>query len=167
MTISLPNGLMDKYYEACDFFLNNDIIGRDCTIIYPPKRTACTNCVVKPVGSTTTNVYRDGGPAPFNFNSCPLCGGNGYKETEVTDTIRLRIYWEKSQWIKIGGAFNIDDAEAMIIGFMADVPKITRAIEILLVKDQTEAVYRATLLGKPYPHGFGRSRYFMAYLKGN
>jgi hypothetical protein len=95
-----------------------------------------------------------------------MCGGNGYKEVEITDTIRLRIYWEKSAWIRIGESTIMADAEAMVIGYMSDVPKLRRAVEIILAKDQKEAEYRTVLLGKPYPHGFGRSRYFMAYLKG-
>jgi len=167
MTISLPQGIIDKYNEACDFFINNDFIGRDCTIIYPPKKTPCVNCIVKPVGSSSTNVYRNGGPAPFNFGSCPLCGGNGYKEVEVTDTIRLRIYWNRAEWIKIAGSVNIEDAESMIIGFMSDLPKLNRAIEILLPASQSGAQCRSRLIGKPTPHGFGRNRYFIAYMKAS
>lgn len=166
MTISLPNGMIDKYNEACDFFINSDVIGRSCTLVYPPKRTPCINCIVKAVGTTTTNTYRHGGPAPFNFGSCPLCGGNGYKETEITGTIRLRIYWNRAEWLKIAGSINIDDAEIMVIGFMSDLPNFRKAIEILLAKDQKEAEYRTTLAGKPNPWGFGRNRYFIAYLKG-
>lgn len=165
MTITLPDGLIDKYKEACDFFLNNNIIGRDCTVLYPPKKTACNNCSVKMIGSTSTNVYKHGGPAPFNFGKCPLCGGNGYSEVQTTDTVRLRIYWNRADWIKVGG-INFDNADVMVIGFMTDFTKITRAVEIWLAKDQTETKYRATLVGKPNPHGFGRDTYFVTYLKG-
>jgi hypothetical protein len=165
MAIIIPKGLIDKYYEACDFFLNNDLIGRSCTIVYPPRRTSCANCTVRLIGSNSHNTYRNGGPAPFSFGSCPLCGGNGYKEVEVTDTIRLRIYWNRADWIKVGG-ISIDNANVMVIGSIIDVPKISRAIELHLATSQTEAKYRATLVGKPVPHGFGRNRYFVAYLKG-
>ena len=165
MTISVPQSLFDKYNEVCDWFLTNDNMSRLCTIVYPPKRTPCINCI-KPVGTSTTSVYRHGGPAPYVIGLCPLCGGSSYKEIEVTDTIRLRIYFEKSAWIKIGESTLIADAEVMVIGFLSDVPKLRRAVEILLVKDNREAEYRTVLLGKPYPHGFGKSRYFIAYLKG-
>ena len=165
MTISLPDSMWDKYYEACDFFLTDNHLSRECTIIYPPKRTPCNNCTVKPVGASSTNVYRNGGPAPFSFGACPLCGGDGYSETEVTDTVRLRIYWNRSEWIKIGGNINIDDAEAMIIGFSSDLPKIMKATQILLVKDSTTTIHPAILLGKPTPWGFGKNRYFMVFVK--
>lgn len=165
MTINVPTGLVDKYYEACNFFIDNDIIGRSCTIVYPPKRTTCSNCTVRTVGSTSTNVYKHGGPAPFQFGNCPLCGGNGYSESEVTDTIRLRIYWNRAEWIRVAGSVNIPDSDIMIIGYMTDLPKLKRATEILLAKDQKEAEYRTTLMGKPVPWGFGRNRYFVAFLK--
>ena len=165
MTITLPAGLLEKYYECADFFIDNDIIGRSCQLIYPPKRTPCVNCV-KPVGTSTTSVYRHGGPAPFQIGQCPLCGSSGYKETEVTGTMRMRIYWEKSSWIKIGESTLIADADVMCIFYLSDVPKLRRAVEVLLAKDNNEGEYRVTLLGKPYPHGFGRNRYALAYFKG-
>jgi hypothetical protein len=78
----------------------------------------------------------------------------------------MRIYWEKSAWVKVGESTLISDAEVMCIFYMADVPKLRRAVEVLLAKDQREAEYRVVLLGKPYPHGFSRSRYALAYFKG-
>jgi len=165
MTINIPDGLWDKYNEAADFFIDNDYIGRLCTIIYPPKRTSCVNCI-KPVGASTTNVYRHGGPMPFSFGGCPMCGDDGYKEVEYTDTIRLRIYWNRKDWIRIVGNIGVADADAMVIGYMADLPKFSQAVELLLASRQNEAEYRVVVAGKPSPWGFGRSRYFVAFVKG-
>lgn len=165
MAISIPEALWTKYQEAADWFIDDDHIGRNCTIVYPPKRTACSNCTVKMVGTTTINIYKHGGPQPFNFGSCGLCGGSGYHETEVTGTMRLRIYWNRADWIRIANDINIPDAQVFVIGYMSDLPKFRRATEILLAKDQNEAEYRAVLVGQPYPWGFGRNRYFGAFLK--
>lgn len=166
MALNVPSGLWDKYKEAADFFIDNNNIGRSCTVVYPPKRTTCSNCTTSMIGSTSRNVYKNGGPAPFSFGSCPLCGGNGYKETESTDTIRLRIYWNRKDWIRITDNIGVGDADIMVIGYMSDLPKIKKSIEIILVSDNNESEYRATLSGKPSPWGFGRNRYFIAYLKG-
>lgn len=165
MTISIPSAFWDRYYEACDFFLDDDHIGRASTVVYPPKRTACVNCI-QPVGSNTNNVYRHGGPMPFDFGSCPMCGGGGYKEEENTESIRLRIYWSRADWIRIAGSIVSDDAEVMIIGYMADVVKVRQAAHIILAKNNNEADYRASLVGQPNPWGFGRDRYFVAFMKG-
>ena len=165
MTITIPSAFWDKYNEACDFFLDDDHIGRACTVVYPPKRTACVNCL-NPVGSSSSNVYRHGGPMPFSFGSCPLCGGGGYSEEETTESIRLRVYWSRADWIKIAGSIVVEDAEVMIIGYMTDLPKVRQAANLLLADDNNEADYRATVIGKPNPHGFGRNRYFLAFLTG-
>ena len=166
MAITVPDSLFDKYREAADFFIDNDNIGRDCTVVYPPKRTSCVNCIVKPIGANTTNVYRHGGPMPFSFGNCPLCGGNGYKEVEYTTTVRLRVYWSRQDWLRIASSLVVEDADVMIIGYMADLPKVNRAIELRLADGNNEAEYRATLTGKPMPWGFGRNRYFIAFMKG-
>lgn len=165
MTINIPDAFWDKYHEACEFFLDDNHIGRACTIVYPPKREACINCV-KPVGTTSTNVFRHGGPMPFTFGDCPMCGGNSYRETEVTDSVRLRVYWNRADWLKVAGSIVVDDADLMIIGYMTDLPKVRKAANILLADDNNEADYRASLVGKPKPWGFGRNRYFSAFLKG-
>ena len=166
MTLSIPDGLFDKYREAADWFIDNDNIGRNCLIIYPPKRTSCDNCITKMIGSTTTSVYRHGGPAPFSFGDCPMCGGNGYSEEESTDTIRLRVYWNRKDWVRITDGIGVDDADVMAIGYMSDISKVKRSIEIKLVSDNNEAEYRATVTGQPTPWGFGRNRYFVVFLKG-
>ena len=165
MTISIPSEMWERYYEAADFFIDDDHIGRLCTIIYPPTKESCVNCTFNNIGGTSTNVYLHGGPAPFNFGKCPMCGGNGYRESENTDTIRLRIYWRRKDWMKIADNLVYPDADAQIIGYMADVKKLKRAIAIKLVSESQHGEWKMVLAGDIFPHGFGRNRYFMAFLK--
>jgi hypothetical protein len=95
-----------------------------------------------------------------------MCGGNGFKEEEATDTLRLRIYWDRKDWIRVAGNIVVDDASVMVIGYMVDLPKLKQAIEVILASANNEGVYRAVLVGEAFPHGFGRDRYFMAFMKG-
>jgi len=159
----IPSGIFSIYYNAVDELINNNFIGKSCTIYYPPKKVSCVNCTVAHFGGTSRNVYRSGGPAPFT-GSCPMCGGNGFKEEETTDTLRLRIYWERKFWIKQGN-INLDDAEVMTLGFSSDLTKILRMNEILLVNEQNFIRDRYSLAAPPFMHGFGHNRYFVAYLK--
>lgn len=163
MAFNIPSGIFSSYYEVCDEFLNNNFIGKSCTIVYPPKREDCV-CTLNPQGYGTGNVFSHGGPAPKAFNDCVYCGGNGYRETEVTETIRLRTYFNKKDWIKVGN-LAVNDAECMVIGFMSDINKVKNAKHILLINEQTTTEFRYILAGEPAPHGFGRSRYFTAFLK--
>ena len=163
MTITIPSAFFNKYIEACDFFIDNDNIGKQCTLVYPSRKIACDNCVTNNIGGSSTNSYRHGGPAPFNFGRCPLCGGNGYHEEEITDTIRLRIYWEHRDWIKVSSV-SFPDADVQIIGYLSDLPKLRRANEIILLNPKYGS-WRTVLAGEPFPHGFGKNRYFMGFLK--
>ena len=163
MTITIPTSFWDKFFEAADFFLDNRMIGKLCTLYYPPSKTECTNCTTAFFGGVSKNVYKTGGPAPFQ-GTCPLCGGNGFKETESTDTLPLRIYWQKKNWIKFNNIV-VPDAEVQVIGYTSDLVKLRRANELELINDQTQIVQRYQLEGEPFLHGFGKSRYFVAFLK--
>lgn len=163
MTITIPSSFWDKYYEAGDFFLDDNHIGKTCTLVYPSRKISCDNCVANNIGSTSTNSYRHGGPAPFNFGPCPLCGGNGYHEEEVTGTITLRIYWNSRDWIKVSD-ISFPDADVQIIGYLSDLPNLRKADAVLLLNPKYGS-WRTTLAGEPFPWGFGKNRYFMGFLK--
>lgn len=150
----IPSGIFQIYYDVCDDILANDYLSNLYTIYYPPLKTVCTNCNTGHFGGVSKNVYKHGGPAPFT-GQCPLCGGNGYSETENTATLRLRVYWSRKDWIKIANV-NVAQAQVMIIGHKADLPKIHRMNEI-------ELNGRYRLLTKPQSHGFG-DKYFIAFL---
>lgn len=162
MAINVPTGVWTKYREAADWFI--DTLGKSCTLVYPPKRVACDNCV-RPAGSTSNNTYRHGGPMPFNFGNCPMCGGNGYHEEEQTGSITLRIYWDRRDWLKYANSIQIASVEAMIIGYLSDLPNLLKANELLLISNQNYAQYRVKLSGKPVPHGFFKNRYFRAFVE--
>jgi hypothetical protein len=166
MTFTIPSGIQTIYNEIADEFINSDLIGSDCTVVYPSIKEACVNCVQNTFGGSTPNVYRHGGPAPFNFGPCPVCGGSSFKETENTDTVRLRIYWSKKDWQSIKVPIQVPDGAVMTIGFLTDLPKIEQANEIILVAEQTMYKnWRYMLASEPFLHGFGKDRYFMAFWK--
>lgn len=162
--MQIPSTVFTQYYEACDLFIDNDHIGKSCTLYYPPKRVECANCTISHFGGISTNVYRHGGPAPFYGGKCSLCGGNGFSEEEVTTTIRLRIYWNKRDWNKVNN-IQIPEADVMVIGYSADVVNFQRASYIILVAGQDFIRQKFELACEPFLHGFGKSRYFIGFLK--
>lgn len=161
--ISIPNTLWDKYYEAADLFITE--FGSDCTIYYPPLKTECINCTISFFGGISKNVYKHGGPAPFQFGTCPMCGGNGFAESETIDSIRLRIYWNKKDWIRTAEIIASPDAEVQVIGYLTELKKIRRANYIKLVSNQNELENKYVLDGEPFFWGLKKNRYFVAYLK--
>lgn len=162
----IDDGLFDDYYDAVDELITNNFIGKACSIYYPPSRDVCPNCTVVKLASGSSNQYKTGGPVPFTHGICPYCGGVGYKETESSESIRLRVYWNKRDWAKVAPQIQVPEASVMTIGFLTDLTKCLQANYIILVTEQSGLEqYRFTLAGEPFPHGFGKDRYFIAYWK--
>jgi hypothetical protein len=160
MSFEIDNSVFDIYKEVADWMIDNPNIGKTFTIYYPPIKVQCTQCN-EPVGINNKNTGKFGGP---NTYTCEYCNGNNTIDQVTSDTIKLRIYWENKSWIKIGN-LNFADADAMIIGYLSDVNKLQNANEIVLTEQQSKWSFR--LASKPFPHGFGKNRYFVAYLKQN
>jgi len=159
----IPDNIFTLYNSAIDDLLTSDFTSYDHTIYYPSKKVACDNCITTNFGGISKNVFRSGASSPFTFGNCPLCGGNGYREEESTDTIRTRVYWQKKDWITQGN-ISIPNADVMIMGHAADLPKILRMNYIKLINTQTTLTGSYALSGTPFYHGFGL-RYFVAFLK--
>jgi hypothetical protein len=162
MTISINSNVFNKYREVMDFFLEDDNFSRICTINYPPIKEICEHC--QSLAGSAVNSYQHGGPAPFNFNSCDYCGGSGYREKESTTTIRLRIYWNKKDWIKHGNIV-LPDAQCMIIGKIEDLKNLMNAQFISIISEENIMKMEYTLACEPFFHGFGKKNYFVAYLQ--
>lgn len=162
----IPNGLYDLYHSTVNDFINYNF-GQTCKIIYPDKLTVCPNCIQDTFTGKSANKYKSGGPQSFTVGVCPWCNGDGYLKTEKSDTIKLRIYHARKDWVRIPISIEIPDGTVQVFGFMTDLPKIQMSNKILLHVDAegyTRQFYR--LLGEPYPHGLGPTRrYFIAYLK--
>lgn len=160
MSFDIDNSVFEIYKEVADWMIDNTNIGKSFTITYPPIKVPCTNCSV-PAGLSQHSVGKFGGPTT---HTCEYCNGNNTIDQVVTTTIQLRIYWEQKSWIKVGN-INFPDADAMVIGYLSDLGKLQNANEIVLSQDQNRWSFR--LSGKPFPHGFGKNRYFVAYFKQN
>jgi hypothetical protein len=166
--ISIPSSLQTLYNQGVDALLASDMTSEVCQIVYPPKKVQCVNCLPGPLGQGA-NVYRSGGPAPFNFGSCPVCQGKGYKEEETKADVRLRVYFasdrSKTENYKVLANLKVDDYEAQLIGYMTDLVKIKRADHIMLVKNNGgNQSIKCRLIGEPVPWGFDKNRYFSVYV---
>lgn len=160
---TIPSGIFNQYYEVVDELINNTHIGVNCELIYPPKRVAC-DC--QGFHGTPSSTYRFGGTAT-TFNNCLMCSNTGFKEVSQTESIRLRCYWSKKEWRTVAPAIQIPDADVMIIGYMTDLDKIKNCDEIRMISNlkDTQQIWRFSLAAECFPWGFGKSRYFVGYLK--
>jgi len=162
--VDIPASVWSKYKDICDDFISSNF-GVNCKLIYPAKRSSCANCVPGLVGGSSSNKFKHGGPMPFNFGNCPMCGGDGFKEIENTETIKLRVYHSSQPYTKVAN-ISVPDNKIEIIGFMSDLPKVMRSNEIEVVDDQSAyRHWKFTKDGEPFPHGFEKDRYFIMDMK--
>ena len=152
----IASGLFDLYHEGIDSLIEN-LGGRSpSTLIYPAIKTPCENCTQNYFGGSSTNVYKTGGPFPFSDGFCPLCGGKGFKESENSESVKLIVYWEPKNWVKLPGiSFDVPDTTIQTKGYMKDLPKIERAIELRVSRTiEGFGTWRFKRKGEPVPAGF-------------
>lgn len=148
MALKIPSSVFDKLNEAILLF------NRTATVVYPERQEKCPNCYQNTMGGRSVNYYRSGGPIPFSRGvPCPLCKGKGFRNVEATDSVELRIYHNKRDFINVG--FNVDVPNNVIqtVGYMSDYVKLTRAKEIL-VDIGTHNKGRYKRISEPYTQGF-------------
>jgi hypothetical protein len=154
MAINIPSGVFDVYNEAILLFT------RSAKLVYPEKKEDCPNCIMSNMGTRnrSMSIYQSGGPYPFDRGMpCPYCGGKGYKATESSDNVTLRIYWDRKNWVKTGAEINIPDMTIQTIAYMADLDKIEKAKYLIPSYDGVEnydpnAQYEK--MGISFPQGF-------------
>jgi len=163
--VNIPNEVWSLYNSFADDFINLNF-GEDCMLVYPSLSSECPNCLPDNIGKKSSNIYKTGGPEPFdNGMICPHCNGEGFYHTEPTETIKLRIYWSPKDWVKTGTTLSIPDGSVQIIGFLSDLPKVMQASHIKLVS-KNDGIMTNTFvrIQEPFYHGFKKNRYFSLYL---
>ena len=148
MALNLPASAFTKLNEAILLF------NRTCTIVYPEKSEKCENCVTNTFGGRSTNFYRSGGPIPFNRGTnCPLCGGEGFKNVESTESVELRIYYNKREFIDVDINADVPNNVIQTVGYMNDYEKLVKAKELVVdVGDADKGRYKR--ISEPYNQGF-------------
>ena len=148
MAINLPPSVFAKFNEAIRLF------ERTATLTYAEKRDRCGNCIPNTIGGRSANVYRNGGPLPFSRGSlCPLCNGRGFKFIETKESVQLRIYHRKRDWVDTGIQVDVPNNVIQTVGKMSDYEKLTKAKE-LLVDIGTYNKMRYKRMGEPFIQGF-------------
>jgi hypothetical protein len=111
-------------------------LGKTCSLVYPPRFVACSNCIVDPLSGRSMGRYRSGGPSPFTGGKCPLCGGEGRKPEEVSEQITLGCNWDLRRFVtplpiakqNMFVPYSLVETK----GFLKDLPKILKCDHLVL-----------------------------------
>ena len=71
-----------------------DEISRCFIVVTIIPEDPCPNCYYNSVEHSSSGEYRPGGPTPFRYGRCPVCGGKGVIETKVENKIPGDIVWK-------------------------------------------------------------------------
>lgn len=104
-------------------------LGKDCTLIWPPRATPCPDCLPDLIGKKSSNRWRTGGPVWFPDGSiCPMCQGKGQLFEEKTKTIKMLCAWSpKDFFLKVPFNIQVPDNQIQTKGFIADMPDVLQA----------------------------------------
>ena len=163
MAINIPESVYTKFNEAVDVMITE--FGVPCTLVYPEKQTACTNCITDTIGRKSGNRYRTCGPIPVARGMmCPLCHGSGFKDSENSDEITMRLYWRGRDWVKTGIQVDIANDVVQTITYLKHLPKINKAKEVIINKNvQGHETLRYVKMGESITNGLQHNRYIITY----
>ena len=165
MAFSIPSGIFDIYDDVVRAFIRD--LGRTVTLVYQPKLVACPDCVGGGIGDMPGSRYLGGGIMPVpQMVGCLSCNGTGTKEERQTESIDLNIYYSPKEWQNIGVRIEIPDGIIQVRGFIKDLPKAQRAIEMEVHNDvRGYGVFRYSRYGEQIFHGLGRDNFFLGFWK--
>lgn len=153
MPIRIPESVFTKYYDIIDSTIN-DIFGIDCELVFIEKVEEISNTYDNVPHNKSINAHRK------NAGSYKR-GEKTYKEVEKKETVRLKVYWDSKDWIKVGGNIVTPDMAIQTIFFASDLDKILRAKYLLVHKNIEELKeFRFIMAGEPFPMGLRQNRYF-------
>jgi len=152
MPIKIQQSVFDKYYDVIDSTF--DIFGVVCQLVYADKVEEVANTFSNIPENKSINSHRRG-PDQYKLQD------KVFIETEKTEDIKLKIYWNSKDWTKIGGNIVTPNNGIQTIFFATDLNKIIRAKELIAHKDIKSLIeIRFKKHGEPFPMGIGQIRYF-------
>lgn len=105
--------------------------GKTCVLVYPPKLI---------VNGSGGNFRASGNKQTKVPANSPLSNGEGYKEQEITEEIRMSVVTDpRNFYVKFPANVQIPDGMIQTKGFIADLDKVMQATHLI--------VEPATLIG--------------------
>ena len=71
-----------------------DEISRYFTVVIVRTDSECPNCYYSSAENASSGQYKEGGPKPFKYGRCPVCGGKGKITTKLKKEILGDIVWK-------------------------------------------------------------------------
>ncbi len=142
--------------------------GKDCLLVFPAVQTECPNCIFDNSTRRSSNKYKPGGPKPFTFGICPVCGGAGIiTSSSANQPIRIIVRWNVSDFKLqpgyIDAPFNIIETEGLITDLSALLQSRVLIVNLPFTP-YVKAIYN--LHSEPIdPHAIAKGKTFVCHWK--
>ena len=149
-----------------DAFLASSGLSTECILNYGIKNTEqCPNCVYDSALKKSANIYKNGGPTPFNPGQiCPYCRGVGLYGEVKSESVYFAVLWDYKSWII--KPINIENPQGYIqtICHKDYTTRILQAHELTIPSLMPE-VPIFILDAEPTPAGLGDQNYIICQWK--
>ncbi len=147
----VPESIFELHDAIARDFISN--YGRDVILVFL-KRVQC-DCAADSIGEKPGNHWVDGAHLPAHA-FCQQCGGEGYRIDEITQTVKMAVYYAPKDWIKINSVLTLESTDGII-----QTRSLIESIVLIeqcdyIVADANVAGYgplKYKLKGRPVPHG--------------
>ena len=159
MPINIPDSVFATYNDVIDSTF--DMFGVTCQLVSIEKKEIITPYDPDdniPSVNTINDHRRNGGDRNR--------GTKTIKEVEVLTDIKLKVYWDFKQFVKVGGDIAIPDGSIQTVSMFSDVPALMKAAALIVHKDiKGYREYRFVRFGDPIPMGLKQNRYAACFWK--
>jgi hypothetical protein len=152
MPIRIPESVFEKYYDVIDSTIT-DIFGIDCTLVYIQE--------IEEIVDPDDNYPDNRGINPRRRTDGTRRGNKVIREVETTETIRLKVYWDRKDWRKVTSDIVLPETAIQTIFFDKDLERVMRANYLIVhnaIKDKKE--YKFKMAGEPWPMGLRHYKYY-------
>jgi hypothetical protein len=150
----IPSGdittLLDNWRSLTD--QSYEIFGIECEIVYLKRKISYTPSVDENLLRFNTINSKRVPVDPSSYES------EAYEEEEITENIRLKVYWTEKEWFKIFGLTAVPAGHVVILSFLEDAERMNIATAIRHT-DKFGNVYTFSRSGQVIPYGFQKDRY--------
>jgi hypothetical protein len=116
MPVNIPQSVFDKYFDVIDSTF--DIFGVTCQLVSIDKKEIINKDPNNNYPNRdTVNPHRRG-------NGIVNTGNTTIIETEILTDIKLKVYWDSNQWVKVTDSIVAPNTSIQTICFMSDLQKI-------------------------------------------
>jgi hypothetical protein len=158
MPVNIPQSVFDKYFDVIDSTF--DIFGVTCQLVSIDKKEIINKDPNNNYPNRdTVNPHRRG-------NGIVNTGNTTIIETEILTDIKLKVYWDSKQWVKVTDSIVAPNTSIQTICFMSDLQKILNAKALIVHKDiKDKKEMRFERIGEHIPLGLKQNRYFACFWK--